>query len=70
MWPPRKGNAMATWALPTVDEIPDCAEFVKVLEKFKTDIYYTIGDDELFNALDDAIDRIKAITDCVLDHHK
>ena len=53
---------MGTWAVPTnTEELQESEEFIKVLQKFKKDIYSTFGDDELFDCLDGAIYRIREI---------
>jgi F0F1-type ATP synthase beta subunit len=53
---------MGTWAVPTnTEELQESEEYIKVLQKFKKDIYSVFGDDELFDCLDGAIRRIREI---------
>lgn len=51
-----------TWALPkNQHDIQKANQFKKQIEQLKKSIYHLIGDDELFDALDNAIERIDVL---------
>ena len=55
---------MGTWARPETDEEQIQAQAaIDLLKSFKTMIYTIIGDDQLFDSLDDAIKRMKELTE-------
>jgi hypothetical protein len=47
---------MGTWALGTKKDID---EFIDAVKQLKKDFYNAVGDDELFDGLDSAIQRAK-----------
>ncbi len=55
---------MGTWAKPETDEEQIQAQVaIDLVKAYKTMIYDIIGDDQLFDSLDDAIKRIKELTE-------
>jgi len=53
---------MGTWALPkTKGDINRAKAGIEMLENFKTLIYLIVGDDELFDHIDMAIERIREL---------
>ena len=53
---------MGTWSIPkTAKEFKKAAQLLKDIKEFEKDCYNVLGDDELFDLLDNAQDRMKFI---------